>query len=99
MTRHGFSAAACAAVIAATAGVYAAATTPAAATSCTGPFRQCAIEVGAFCEFENGKMMIWYKDREGASSRFEDCIGKVFEANGKPNRYRPASAQKPKPAR
>jgi hypothetical protein len=96
MTRHGFSAAACAA---ATAVVYAAATTPTAATNCTGPFRQCAIEIGAFCEIENGKMMIWYKDREGTSTRFEDCIGKVFEANGKPNPYRPASAQKPKPAR
>jgi len=71
----------------------------AAAVECSGPFRQFAIEVGAFCEFENGKMMMWYKDREGASMRFEECVGKVFEANGKPNPYRPASAPKQTPKR
>jgi hypothetical protein len=60
---------------------------------CSGPFKQCAIEVGAFCEMENGKMMIWYKDREGASRRFEECIGKVYEAHGKRNPYKPASSQ------
>ena len=98
MTKLGLNAAACAAVIAATAGFYAAATVPAAAVDCAGPFRQCAIDVGAFCEIENGKMMIWYKDREGTSSRFEECIGKVHEAHGKPNPYRPSS-QKPSPKR
>ena len=43
----------------------------AAAVECSGPFKQCAIEIGAFCEIENGKLMIWYKDREGTSHRFE----------------------------
>jgi len=71
----------------------------AAAVECTGPFKQCAIEVGAFCEIENGKQMIWYKEREGAAMRFEQCIGKVYEANGRPNPYRPASSQKPAPKR
>ena len=59
---------------------------------CSGPFTQSAAEIGAFCEIENGKMKIWYKDRPGTSSQFEACIGKVFEANGRPNPYRPAAA-------
>ena len=65
----------------------------AAAVECTGPLKQCAIEVGAFCEIENGKMMIWYKEREGAVMRFEECVGKVYQANGRPNPYRPSSSQ------
>jgi hypothetical protein len=64
----------------------------AAAVECTGPFKQCAIEVGAFCEIENGKLTMWYKEREGAAMRFEQCVGKVYEANGRPNPYRPASS-------
>lgn len=65
----------------------------AVAVECIGPLKQCAIEVGAFCEIENGKMMIWYKEREGAVMRFENCVGKVYEANGRPNPYRPAPAK------
>ena len=60
---------------------------------CSGPLKQCAIEVGAFCEMENGKMMLWYKDREGTSRRVEECIGKVYEKHGRPNPYRPAPPQ------
>jgi hypothetical protein len=71
----------------------------AATVECSGPFKQCAITVGAFCEIENGKMMIWYKDVEGASNRFEQCIGKIYEEHGKPNPYRPSSSQKPAPKR
>jgi hypothetical protein len=71
----------------------------AAAVECSGPFKQCAIEVGAFCEIENGKVMMWYKEREGAAMRFEQCVGKVYEAHGRPNPYRPASSQNPAPKR
>jgi hypothetical protein len=74
-------------------------TRSAAAVDCSGPLKQCAAEVGAFCEIENGKLMIWYKEREGAVMRFEECVGKVYEANGRPNPYRPASSQKPAPKR
>jgi len=70
----------------------------AAPVECTGPLKQCAIEVGAFCEIENGKMMLWYKEREGAVMRFEQCVGKVYEAHGRPNPYRPAPAQRKRPA-
>jgi hypothetical protein len=98
MTKRVFNAAACAAAIA-IASLTMGTSTIAATVECTGPLKQCAIEVGAFCEMENGKMMLWYKDREGASRRFEECVGRVYEANGKPNPYRPATAQKPAPKR
>jgi hypothetical protein len=101
MKKHGFGAALGAAIFMLGAvGVFSAGgTRMAAAVECSGPFKQCAIEVGAFCEMENGKLMIWYKEREGAAMRFEECAGKVYEANGRPNPYRPASSQKPAPKR
>jgi len=60
----------------------------AAAVECAGPLKQCAIEVGAFCEIENGKMVMRYKQRAGAVMRFEQCVGKVYEAHGRPTPYR-----------
>ena len=101
MTKPGFGAAFGAAIFMFGAvGIFlAGGTRVAAAVECTGPFKQCAIEVGAFCEIENGKLMIWYKEREGAAMRFEQCVGKVYEANGRPNPYLSGSAQKPAPKR
>jgi|tagenome__1003787_1003787.scaffolds.fasta_scaffold20931632_1 hypothetical protein len=98
MKNRGFAAAMRAAIFmfVAVAAFSMAATRRAAAVDCSGPLKQCAIEVGAFCEMENGKMMIWYKEREGAAMRFEECVGKVYEAHGRPNPYRPApSSAKP----
>jgi hypothetical protein len=94
MTKRTFGAVLGAALLVSVAGIH-----QAGAAQCTGPFKQCAIEVGAFCEIENGKLMIWYKDREGASSRFEQCVGKVYEKNGRQNPYLPASSQKAAPKR
>jgi hypothetical protein len=73
--------------------------TPAAAVECTGPFAQCAIAVGGKCEIENGRMKMIFYDKGGYSNSFEDCVGKVYEAHGKPNPYKPASSQKPAPKR
>lgn len=98
MTMRILNAAGCAAAIA-MASLVMGTSTMAATVECTGPLKQCAIEVGAFCEMENGKQMMWYKDREGSSRRLEECIGRVYEAHGKPNPYRPASTQKPAPKR
>ena len=101
MKKPGFGAAPGAAIfMLAAVGVFSAGgTRMAAAVECSGPLKQCAIEVGAFCEVENGKLVIWYKEREGAVMRFEECVGKVYEANGRPNPYRPGSSQKPAPKR
>jgi hypothetical protein len=102
MKNRGFGAAMGAAIFmfVAVAAFSTAGTRRAAAVDCSGPLKQCAIEVGAFCEIENGKMMIWYKEREGAAMRFEECVGKVYEAHGRPNPYRPApSSPKPAPQR
>jgi hypothetical protein len=97
--KRGFGAAMSAAglLLVAVAGFSAGGTRSAAAVDCAGPLKQCAIEVGAFCEMEDGRMKIWYKEREGAVMRFEECVGKVYEAHGRPNPYRPASSS-PKPA-
>ena len=60
----------------------------AAAEECTGPFRQCAISVSAKCErTPEGKQLIVYYDYPGKVMSFERCVGKVFEAAGKPNPY------------
>ena len=63
-----------------------------------GPVKAMRDRERAFCEIENGKMMLWYKEREGAVMRFEQCVGKVYEAHGRPNPYRPAPAQRKRPA-
>jgi hypothetical protein len=100
MKTQEFAAASGAAIfmLVAVAGFLTGGTRMAAAVECSGPLKQCAIEVGAFCEIENGKTMMWYKEREGAVMRFEECVGKVYEANGRPNPYRPAPASTQKPA-
>ncbi len=62
---------------------------------CTGPFRQCAIDVGAKCTREpDGKQLMTYYDSPGNVMIFERCVGEVFEKAGKPNPYKPAP-QKP----
>jgi hypothetical protein len=98
MKAHGFRAALGAAgfMIASVAAFTAGSPIAAAATvECSGPLKQCAIEVGGFCEIENGKMMIWYKEREGAAMRFEQCVGKVHESHGRSNPYRSGPSQPP----
>jgi hypothetical protein len=61
---------------------------------CKGPFAKCVTEIGGWCE-SNGKggQRIVYYDKSSAASRFEQCIGRVFEEHGKPNPYKPASSQ------
>ena len=55
---------------------------------CTGPFRQCAVEVQAYCSRDaNGRQRWTYYDSPGYTQRFERCVGSVFEAAGKPNPY------------
>ena len=71
----------------------------AAPVACTGPFAQCAIAVGGKCEIENGRTKMIFYDKGGYSHAFEECVGKVYEAHGKPNPYRPASSPKPAPTR
>jgi hypothetical protein len=57
------------------------------------------IEVGGFCEIADGKQRMIYYDRTGSVMRFEECIGRVFEAHGKRNPYKPAAAEKQTPKR
>jgi hypothetical protein len=55
---------------------------------CTGPFRQCAIEVQAYCSRDsNGRVRMTYYDLPGYTMRFEQCVGRIFEASGRPNPY------------
>lgn len=63
---------------------------PALATQpCTGPFRQCAIEVQAYCSRDpNGQQRMTYWDHPGYTMRFEQCVGRIFEAAGRPNPYK-----------
>jgi len=62
---------------------------PAAAEPCTGPFRQCAIEVQATCSRDpGGGQRMTYWDNAGYTIRFEQCVGRIFEAAGKPNPYK-----------
>jgi hypothetical protein len=42
---------------------------------------------------------MWYKDREGSSNRLEECMGRIYEKNGKRNPYKPGSSQSPAPKR
>ncbi len=65
----------------------------AAAEECTGPFRQCAIGVGAKCErTPQGTQKIVYYDYPGRVMSFETCVGRIFEAAAQPNPYKPAPA-------
>lgn len=78
------------AFLAATAIFAAAGVHPAAAAQpCTGPFRQCAIEVQAYCSRDsNGQQRMTYWDFAGYTMRFEQCVGRIFEASGRPNPYK-----------
>lgn len=59
-----------------------------ATEACTGPFRQCAYEVQATCSRDaNGQQRMTYWDHPGYTMRFEQCVGRVFEASGRPNPY------------
>jgi len=61
----------------------------AAAAECGGPFRQCAIAVGATCSRDaNGQQRMTYWDTPGNTIRFENCVGSIFEASGRPNPYK-----------
>jgi hypothetical protein len=65
---------------------------------CTGPFAQCVTAVGGWCDREaDGKVTTWW--RSDNSMRYEECKGKVYEANGQQNPYKPQSSQKPAPKR
>ena len=60
----------------------------ASAEPCTGPFRQCAAEVQAYCTRDaNGRQRWTYYDSPGYTYRFERCVGAVFRAAGKPDPY------------
>ena len=62
---------------------------PAAAEPCTGPFRQCAIEVQATCSRDaGGRQRMTYWDFPGYTISFERCVGRIFEAAGRPNPYK-----------
>jgi hypothetical protein len=64
-------------------------TRTAAAQPCTGPFVSCAIEVQAQCSRDaNGRQRMTYWDRAGFTTRFEQCVGRIFEAAGQPNPYK-----------
>jgi len=64
------------------------AATPAAA-ECTGPFRQCALDVVAECSRDDdGVQRMTYVDISGRTTHFEQCVGKVYEAHGLPNPYK-----------
>ena len=61
----------------------------AAAQQCTGPFVSCAIEVQAHCSRDpNGQQRMTYWDHPGYTTRFERCVGGIFEAAGQPNPYK-----------
>jgi hypothetical protein len=61
----------------------------AAAQQCTGPFVSCAIEVQARCSRDpNGMQRMTYWDHPGYTTRFEQCVGRIFEAAGQPNPYK-----------
>ena len=64
-------------------------TRTAAAQQCTGPFVSCAIEVQArFSRDPNGLQRMTYWDHPGFTTRFEQCVGRIFEAAGQPNPYK-----------
>lgn len=69
--------------------VFAGGTPAAAAEPCVGPFRQCAIEVAAYCSRDaDGRQRVTYWDHPGYTIRFERCVGGIFEASGRPNPYK-----------
>ena len=86
-----FSLSITAALLAATATLSAAGMRMAAAQQCTGPFVPCAIEVQAKCSRDaDGNQRMTYWDQGGSTMRFEQCVARIFQANGQPNPYTPA---------
>ena len=62
---------------------------PATAEPCAGPFRQCAYEVQATCSRDaDGRQRMTYWDQGGYTITFERCVGRIFEAAGRPNPYK-----------
>ena len=65
------------------------AATSAAAEECTGPFRQCAIDVVAECTRDpDGVQRMTYVDISARTVHFERCVGRIYEARGLPNPYK-----------
>jgi hypothetical protein len=65
----------------------------ASAEPCTGPFRQCAIQVDATCSRDaDGKQRMTYWDYPGKTTQFERCVAGIFAAAGQPNPYTPEGA-------
>jgi hypothetical protein len=74
-------------------GISACATLSASAEPCTGPFRQCAIQVDATCSRDaDGKQRMTYWDYPGKTTQFERCVAGIFAAAGQPNPYTPEGA-------
>ncbi len=67
----------------------------AAADECKGPIRQCAIEIGATCEQTPKGQVIKYYDTSNHVASFEDCVGRLLEAAGRPNPYKTSPLQPP----
>jgi hypothetical protein len=68
-------------------------TQSASAEPCTGPFRQCAIQVNATCSRDaDGKQRMTYWDYAGNTTLFERCVAGIFAAAGQPNPYTPEGA-------
>jgi hypothetical protein len=75
--------------LAATAAFSASGVQSAAAQQCTGPFVSCATAVNATCSRDaNGRQRMTYWDSGGNVIAFEQCVGRIFEAAGKPNPYK-----------
>jgi hypothetical protein len=65
----------------------------ASAEPCTGPFRECAIQVNAKCSRDaDGKQRMTYWDYPGKTTQFERCVAGIFAAAGQPNPYTPGGA-------
>lgn len=72
----------------------------AAAEECTGPFRECAIGVGAVCSRDRaGKLRMTYWDHPGKVMSFEQCVGRIFEAAGQQNPYKTPARAASEPGR
>jgi hypothetical protein len=81
------------ALLAAISAFSASGTRMAAAEECTGPFRQCALSVSAVCSRDsNGRQRMTYWDGGGRVIAFEQCVARIFAANGQPNPYTTGSA-------
>jgi hypothetical protein len=75
------------------AAISAVSTEPASAEPCTGPFRQCAVQVSATCSRDaDGRQRMTYWDYPGNTIQFERCVAGVFAAAGQPNPYTPGAA-------